>query len=372
MAIDRSSTARHHARTYGDKPFDDFVQEFRRRLDTWDAAPWGDLIGRSGARYVVFVTKHEDGFMLWPSATTNPYKEDWRSDRDIVGEVAEIVRAKGLRFGVYYCSGLDWTFGGLPVTDLRSLLTAVPQSDEYIRYADAHYRELIERYEPAVLWNDMGYPSAADRDGLFAAYFDRVPDGVINDRFYDVLLQHPTVYSDYQTVEFSASYPKNRKWELCRGIGTSFGYKSNDVYEDAADLIWLFVDVVARGGNLLLNIGPTATGEIPSEQAACVRAFGSWLDTSGEAIYATRPWTVPGDGDVRFTATDDTLFAIIRRPGPRTIDLPLDIGGDVRARIVGSDASVSFKDGRVELPGTPPDVPAIAIALTPKAGVRAI
>src|SRR5581483_563808 len=101
---------RHHHATYGDLPYDAFVAEFLAGHRGWDPDAWADLFRAAGARYVVLVTKHHDGVLLWPSAHRNPHKRDWQASRDIVGELAAAVRARGMRFGTYYSGGLDWTF----------------------------------------------------------------------------------------------------------------------------------------------------------------------------------------------------------------------------------------------------------------------
>ena len=122
---------------------------------------------QAGARYVVLVTKHHDGVLLWPSAIPNPHKARvGQSTRDLVGDLAAAVRSRDMRFGTYYSGGLDWTFGGpADHRPRRRCSAAIPQSPEYLAYADAHWHELIERYQPDVLWNDIGYPAAADLDG---------------------------------------------------------------------------------------------------------------------------------------------------------------------------------------------------------------
>src|SRR4051812_33234328 len=176
LAIEGSPVQRHHAATYGDLPYDAFVRRFLSTHHGWNPHDWAELFARAGARYVVLVTKHHDGVLLWPSTLPNPHKPAWQSGRDVVGDLADAVRDRGMRFGTYYSGGLDWTFGGLPITDFASMVAAIPQTDAYLAYADAHWRELIDRYEPCVLWNDIGFPAAADLDALFDAYVDRVPD----------------------------------------------------------------------------------------------------------------------------------------------------------------------------------------------------
>jgi len=329
LSIEGSPVAEYHAEHHPDTPYDAFVAEFLAGHAGWDPAAWARLFRAAGAKYVVLVTKHHDGVTLWPSEIPNPNKENWASPRDCVGDLAAAVRAEGMRFGTYYSGGLDWSFGGLPITDFGSMIGAIPQTDEYLAYADAHWRELIDRYQPSVLWNDIGYPSNADLGALHDYYLERVPDGVVNDRFKWAA---PTdeVHSDFLTPEYSTvGPPDGRKWESTRGMGTSFGYNRMEDpadYLSVDDLVRMVIDVTAHGGNVLLNVGPMGDGRIPWTQAERLLALGAWLDTNSDAIYDTRPWTSapadqcgPTDGttadgrDVRFTwsPTDGSVFATV-------------------------------------------------------------
>ena len=196
-----------------------------RPQGAFEPRAWAKLFAQAGVRYVVLVSKHHDGWTLWPSATPNPFLPGWHATRDLVGELGVAVRAQGLRYGLYYSGGLDWTFEPGPIRDLPSLMKCIPQSAQYLAYANAHWRELIARYAPCVMWNDIGYPREADLVQLFADYYAAVPDGVVNDRF--VFGRQP--HLDFNTPEYSAIadiYP--RKWELTRGIGLAFGYNRNE------------------------------------------------------------------------------------------------------------------------------------------------
>ena len=132
---------------------------------------------------MVFVAKHHDGFLLWPSRHPNPRIAGYQVSRDVIGELADAVRRRGMRFGLYYSGGLDWAWDDSLITDIPSMFRCIGQSPEYVEYVDAHWRELIERYRPDILWGDIGYPAAADLERLFADYYNAVPDGLINDRF---------------------------------------------------------------------------------------------------------------------------------------------------------------------------------------------
>lgn len=186
LRIDGSPTQGYHESTYGEE-FDyyDFASTFNEKVRKWKPQKMARLFGEVGARYVVLTSKHHDGFTLWPSQVENPNLPSAHegAKRDIVGDLAAAVREEGLRYGLYYSGGIDWSFKSTTVTNMQRLIAAVPTSEEYVSYADAHWRELIERYEPSVLWNDIAYPSAKKRQQLFADYYNEHPDGLINNRW---------------------------------------------------------------------------------------------------------------------------------------------------------------------------------------------
>ena len=183
MRIPGSPTARHHAETYGDAPYEAFREPFEATLGDWDPEAWADAFAATGAGYVVLVTKHHDGYLLWPSDVPNPHRPGWHAPRDVVGELADAVRARGLRFGVYYSTGLDWTFETLPIREPLDLFAAIPNDPAYAAYVDAHLRELVDRYRPSVVWADIGAPPGFDLGAFLTDYYAIVPDGTTNDRW---------------------------------------------------------------------------------------------------------------------------------------------------------------------------------------------
>ncbi len=342
-----------HEKTFAGAPYEDFKQPFIDGLKAWDPTAWAESFRDAGARYVVLVTKHHDGFCLWPSDVENPNRADWNAGRDIVGELAAAVRAAGLRFGVYYSGGIDWTFNTEPLKTLADFVGSLP-GGVYPAYAEAQVRELIDRYEPSLVWNDISWPTGqASLFGLFADYYNAVADGVVNDRWrcaswlspllrlkfvrrlmddrfkaairknpkaFDGIIPPVIAHSDFRTPEY-ARFPtiQTKKWEATRGMSHSFGFNRNDTeadYAPAETLLADFIDGVAKNGNLLLNVGPRADGSIPQPQAERLKAFGVWLRANGEAIYGAKPWIraegVTSDGDpVRFTVKGDRLFVIV-------------------------------------------------------------
>jgi len=306
MRIEGSPTWNYHRAHYGaNYNYYSFAETFDRESTKLNPDTWAQTFKDAGAKYVVLTTKHHEGFTLWPSAQRNPTLPPDRqhATKDLVREVTEAVRSHGLKMGLYYSGGYDWTFVPGPIRTAADYKTVQPQSPEYGAYADAQYRELIQRYHPSVLWNDIGYPKSGHALEIEAEYYNAVPDGVVDDRFS---IPHADYVSpEYQTLHSISA----RKWEECRGLGQSFGYNRAEGEEQtiAPDkLIHLLVDIVSKNGNLLLDVGPESDGTIPPVQMTRLKALGAWLHQNGEAIYDTRPWThaegKTADGiEVRFT-----------------------------------------------------------------------
>ncbi len=315
LRIVDSPTYKHHIATYG-KDFDyyRFIDTFNKETQLWKPDVWASLFKNTGARYVVLTTKHHDGFRLWPSAVSNPHANgrNLSAKRDIVGDITSAVRSAGMRMGLYYSGGLDWTFTSQPIRNEADMMARIPQSEEYAHYADAQWGELIDRYQPSVLWNDISYPRAGKIAELFAKYYNAIADGVIDNRF-------GVPFADYTTPEY-AHYDKitEEKWEACRGLGFSFGYnqvEGPDQVIHPRELVALFVDIVSKNGNLLLNVGPKPDGTISDIQMDRLHKLGAWLNVNGEAIFGSRPWVRPSgtalDGtDIRFTCNHGSLYAV--------------------------------------------------------------
>ena len=316
MRLDGSPTQAYHRKHYGaDYNYYNFTSVFDRESQKWNPDKWAQLFHDTGAKYVVLTAKFHDGFLLWPSTIPNPNVPANRqhTTHNIVGELTTAVRSKGMRMGLYYSGGYDWTFVPGPISDRASFQSVKPQSAAYGAYADAQIRELIKDYKPAVLWNDIDWPKSGQPLQDMADYYNTVPDGVIDDRF-------GVSHSDFITPEYSTlKQISAKKWEECRGLGRSFGYNraEGEAETIAPDkLIYLLVDIVSKNGNLLLDVGPEADGTIPKVQLERLHALGKWLSQNGDAIYGTHPWkraegntaeTIP----VRFTTKKSNLYAIL-------------------------------------------------------------
>ena len=351
-----SAVSRHHRETYGHREYAEFARDWEHGLELWDPERWAAAFRDAGAQYVVLVAKHADGYCMWPTDTPNPHRDNWHSRRDVVGEMSDAVRGTGLRFGIYYCGGFDWTFDSTPIGTMSDVVRAVPRG-RYPAYAEAQVRELVDRYRPNVLWNDVAWPaSRRDLWPLLSYYYDAVPDGVINDRWMpwsplfaasrvalfrraiDAGARRATVrdgglippvppHFDFRTAEY-VTLPEIEPmpWEYVRGMDRSFGYNASSGPGDFVsrdDLLWEFTDAIAKGGNLLLNVGPRGVdASIPAEQADRLGWMGEHVRLNGEAIVAARPWAVSGSAtpegsDLRYTARADAVFAFLRNLGTR-------------------------------------------------------
>lgn len=419
IRIAGSPASEHHRRVYGDASYFDFAPQFKAASAGWQAEPWADLFRDAGARYVVLVTKHMDGFLMWPSATPNYRRAGYHMDRDVVGELATAVRARDMRMGCYYSSALDQSFTTSAMTDFAGLISeGGPIDQRYADYQFTHWRELIDRYEPSVLWGDIAYPPRTNLFALFAHFYNRIPDGVVNDRWGQLPpwlhrvvrtwpgrtllnaaalralrkgavenLQPP--HYDFRTPEFTVMQDIHpEKWETCRGMGLGFGFnreETDDGHIQLPDLVRLLVDIVSKNGNLLLNVGPMADGTIPDVQVRLLRGLGAWLATYGAAVYGTRPWqraegkTTAG-GRVRFTrrasASGDTTYVLFLDPlpaGPVTVeDLRMADGATASDVATGAAIATRASGGHATfvLPRAITDTPVHALAIHAPAAPR--
>ena len=283
-----------HVKTYGENfQFKDFAPMFRAELFNPDE--WADLVERSGARYIVFTTKHHSGYTLWPSKEAElTYGENYNPvkvgpKRDIVGDLEKSFKAKGIKFGLYY-SLYEW-YHPLYKTDVNRFVT---------EHFHPQFKDLVTRYTPDIIWTDGEWEqsSATWRSPeLLAWWFNNAPNKeslAINDRWgNDSRHKHGGFY----TTEYGSGMDDDRHpWEENRGMGFSYGYNRAEKIEDyrsAQELILMLVDLVSRGGNLCLDIGPAADGSIPVIMQERLLQIGKWLDINGEAIYGTRMWDRP-------------------------------------------------------------------------------
>ena len=284
-----------HDKNYGsDFQYPQFEPMFKAEL--FDPKQWADIFKQSGARYVVLTSKHHEGYALWNSAEADKsWRRPWNAvtgtpKRDLLGDLTNAVRDAGLKMGYYY-SLYEW-FNPLYKQDKK-------------RYVSEHmfpqFKDLVTKYKPSVIFSDGEWElsdTAWRSEELLAWLYNESPvknEVVVNDRWGKNTRGKNTA-STYTTSEYGSGMDPNVIWEESRGIGHSYGYNRNEQlkdYKTSKDLILFLSDVVARGGNLLLDIGPTADGRIPVIMQQRLIEIGNWLKVNSEAIYGTSAWKQP-------------------------------------------------------------------------------
>ena len=288
-----TSTWKFHQRVYGANfEYQDFAPMFRCEL--YDPDHWADIFVRSGARYVALTSKHHEGFTLWRSAEANKaWGRPWNAvdagpKRDIALDLMEAGRRRNLHMGIYY-SLYEW-YNPLWLADRK-------------RYAIEHmhpqFKDAVTHLKPSIIFSDGEWDMTSEEwrsPELLAWLFNESPvrdEIVIDDRWgKDTRHKHGGYYTtEYTSGMQQAAHP----WEESRGMGYSYGYNRNEKigdYHTGRDLLMMLIDIVSRGGNLLLDIGPAADGQIPPIMEERLLQIGEFLGPNAEAIYGTHAHTV--------------------------------------------------------------------------------
>ncbi|MBE3040955.1 MAG: alpha-L-fucosidase [Chloroflexi bacterium] len=362
MYIQGSPEFEHHLKTYGPQDkfgYKDFIPMFK--AEKFDPAAWATLFRKAGARYVMPVAEHHDGFAMYDCSLSRWNSVKMGPKRDIVGELAAAVRKEGMVFGLSSHRAEHWFFmnGGRffdsdvqdpQYEDFYGPACAYPaaQDSDAWRSLDWNPRphakhledwlartcELVDKYQPQVVWFDWWIEQIVFQPYLqrFAAYYyNRGLEwgkGVAINYKNKPFPMEAAVY-DIERGQLSGINP--HFWQTDTSISkNSWGYVSQQDYKTAESLVGDLVDIVSKNGTLLLNIGPRPDGTIPEEEEKILLDIGEWLAVNGEAIYGTRPWKVYGEGptaipeggftdtqraaftgnDFRFTTKDGALYAI--------------------------------------------------------------
>ncbi len=280
-----------HEANYGTGfTYPDFVPAFTCEL--FDPAQWADVFEASGAKYVVLTSKHHDGYCLWPSQESDTsWGRPWSStnsgpERDLLGELTDAVRQTDLKMGIYY-SLYEW-YNPLFTADIDMFVEKhmIPQ-----------FKDVVNRYAPSVIFADgeWDYPYTTWKSTEILSWlYNESPckdDVVVNDRWGKQCRHH---HGGYYTTEYGSGMPNaDNPWEENRGMAHSFGYSRTENladYNTSQEFVYMLIDIVSRGGNFLLDIGPTADGRIPVIMQERLTDIGDWLQVNGEAIYGTQPY----------------------------------------------------------------------------------
>ena len=359
----KPEVAAFHSRVYPGKKYEDFVADFKAEL--FDADRWAELFRKAGAKYVNLVSKHHDGFCMYKS----DYAWNWNSvdvgpHRDFCAELKQALEGTGVRFGVYH-SVYDWYHPFyLQDPERYALEVLIPM-----------LKELIVKYEPATLFTDGEWDHESSvwhsTDFLTWLYNESpVREYIVpNDRWGKETRgrlggNFTTEYGWIGNGEKIEDITLDRPFEECRGIGGSFGLnrmEGVDDYLSAKALLTTLCELVSKGGNFLLNVGPAADGTIPVIMEERLLQMGKWLDVNGEAIYGSTVYTKQPQKDVYYTQNNGNVYAISTRfPfGTLTLDeIPFDDGWKATL-LAAPDAPIKTADenGRLQLrfPAINPD-----------------
>ena len=425
MYVPGSPEYKHHAATYGSQDkfgYKDFIPMFK--AERFDPTAWAELFKKSGAKYVVPVAEHHDGFAMYDSGLSDWTAAKMGPHRDTTGELGKAVRAAGLHFGVsshrvehnfflgvgrgipsdvndpqyaaFYGPANNWLSApwGVPLNDDFTYVSSAWADDWLARGA-----ELVEKYHPDIVYFDWWIGQASIRPNLtkFAAFYynsslkygDHV--GVID--YKDYAMQEHSAVLDLERGQLGDIRPLY--WQTDTSISNkSWGYIKDDTFKSPEFVVDQLIDIVSKNGNLLLNIGPRSDGTIPEEVQQVLLDVGAWLNVNGDAIYGTRPWRIYGEGptkvaagsfhdtdtthytaeDFRFTTKGDVLYAIgLAWPtnGEAVIQsLASTVGGERVQSVIllGGDAKLQFEqrpDGlHVRMPAQSPVKYAYALRVT--------
>jgi alpha-L-fucosidase len=369
----------HHRQTWGQQSrfgYKDFIPMFKG--EKWDPESWVDLFIKAGAKYIVPVAEHHDGFAMYGSDFTRWNAVNMGPKRDIVAELSKVVRRRGLKFGVSTHRAFNWRY----YTFAENFDTIDPQyadlyspahsetelaSQEFIDNWMGRTRELIDRFQPDLLWFDIGWHRdefEPYRPVVVAYYYNQAVDWG-----KEVVLNYKKTIPDgvavYDVERGKLDELRPYYWQTDTAVSyKSWGYIEDDQFKTVTTLVHDLVDIVSKNGNLLLNVGPRADGIIAKESADLLLGVGEWLKINGEAIYGTRHWEIFGEGpthvevghitehknvpftpeDIRFTRDGSVLYAILLGwPGKEVVIHSLHSSSDVPAERI----------GRIQMLGSP-------------------
>ena len=384
----------HHKTTYGPQSkfgYKDFIPMFK--AERFDPDAWAALFSRAGAKYVVPVAEHHDGFPMYACTFTKWNAGNMGPRRDVIDELGRAVRARGLKFGVSSHRAFNWKyyvrrpkfdtadprFAGLYGRPMPFLFK--DDADDYRKRfepQDAQFKddwlartcELVDRFDPDLVWFDFGITASQETTYAenhyspylqrFAAYYYNTRKksdrdiGIINYKWK--AFPEEAAVLDLERSKMDAI--RTPFWQTDTAISSSsWGFTQNQEYKTADRLVDDLVDIVSKNGCLLLNVGPRADGTIPENDQEILLAIGKWLELNGEAIYATTHWKIYGEGptgtatghlaekkdkpftakDIRFTVKGKTVYAIL---------LAWPSEGSITIRSLGKDSPTSL--GRIQ------------------------
>ena len=386
---------KHHVETYGPQNkfgYKDFIPMFKAEKFNPDA--WVSLFKKAGAKYIVPVAEHHDGFAMYKTALSKWNAAEMGPKRDIVGEIAAATRRQGLIFGLSSHRIEHWWFMGegtrfdsdvndsayadfygpakvFDPFDKKQAASRPVMTPEFMNDWLMRCTELADKYQPQLFWFDwwIEQPELEPYRKSFASYYyNRGLEwnkGVVLNYKNDRAFPEGTAVFDMERGKLAGIHPF--PWQTDDAIGNkSWGFANGNTFKSAQYVITNLIDIVSKNGNLLLNVGPRADGTITDEETQTLLGTGKWLEVNGEAIYGTRPWKIYGEGptqsasgqfedqkkpftaqDIRFTAKGNVLYAITLGvpTGPTTIKALASAAGNgavATVQVVGSKEKIIY------------------------------
>ena len=325
---------------------DDYQQYFDHfDPDLYDPTVWAEAAWDAGMRYMVATAKHHDGFCLWESKLTDYHAANTPARRDVLTPMFSAFTKRGIRIGAYY-SLIDWHHPDFTVDDLhpqrnvadRTKLNRERKFNRYVDYLHAQVEELLTRFDLEYLWLDFSYPPGrygfpADIDGkgrddwrseeLLQLVRKIHPRILVNDRLdlddgYDVITPE-----QYQPSEWLTRDGQRVRWEACQTFSGSWGYhRDEQEWKSVDQLVRMLVDTVSKGGNLLLNVGPTGRGEFDQRALDRLSGIGEWMRLHERSIRGCTASTFSAPTDTRYTQNAERLYLHLFAYPYRHIHLP--------------------------------------------------
>lgn len=406
-----------HRRRWGNQRefgYKDFIPMFK--AEKFDAAQWAELFRNSGARYVIPTAEHHDGFAMYDSRLTKWNAAKMGPKRDVIGELAEAVRAEGLKFGVSNHRIENWDFmyplsmspdstdlfdrryaslygppqkpteqsgmgpkavavaepGATEATiDAEATEGRHPQSDAFLNEWELRVKEIIDKYHPDLLYFDNGinYRSLDPWKLRIAKYY-------YNSAYHwgkEVSIQSKSnayLAGSIRDFERESRAPKQLTdfyWQVDDPIGHKFGYVEGLQLQTSDNVIRSLVENISKNGNLCLNVSPMADGTIPEDQQKVLLEVGAWLRKYGEGVYGTRAFRVFGEGNVRYTVKGDNLYAFVLNWDGKPFEIR-SVGYDEIESVTdmsdGADVAFTDIDGGVRVePSSAVHEPAVGFAI---------
>lgn len=417
MYIQGSKEYEHHIKTYGPHKqfgYRDFIPLFK--AERFDPAAWADLFQQAGAKYVIPVAEHHDGFQMYKSELSHWNAAEMGPCRDTTAELQEALKARGIPMGVSSHRFEHWFFLGHGKEFDSDIHDPIPRDDIYwpsMPEPKDHFNrdsesvptaeymedwllrscELVDKFHPVVVYFDWWILQNVLKPYLkkfTAYYYNRADEWGIQpaiDYKQDTFM-FGTAIPDMERGHFASTQPYF--WQTDTAIAkNSWCYTEQNEFKDPADLVRTLVDVVSKNGALLLNVGPKADGTIGPEDTHVLLSIGAWLKQNGEAIYGTRPWRVFGEGptnieegqfaeskerhytaeDIRFTVKGGSLyFTVMQYPRDgritvKALSLPAFVGGIAKVECLADSSEIPFERDenglRLTGPGIETDYPVV-------------